>query len=327
MRPLLCSAALAAALTVPALATAQATDAASMVPASMNAAGFVNAGKILEEYGMLFDGGPLADKIDEMVSLMDMPDPREEGLQEVAFAGRIDSMDDDRFAFYVTRSPDQAPDLVARFADFFRRSGLGEVEESSYRGVTVYGVRSADADFDSPVEAQAADLSETQAFVSLDKSGEHALTAGSVDTYQGLYENFAQKYGSQLSNDDYATASFELPESFRQDLAEALDGMLAFLSPVEHAHLALSSRGDEVRLALDGRTASEREAQEVKAGLEALWQVLKARFGDQAGDYSFLFDSVEFGQEGTVATISVALPGDLVKDLLSAFTGQDMSVD
>jgi hypothetical protein len=319
MRPLLRHAALAAALVAPGLLFAQNTESAKMVPAQMNAAGFLNAAKILEDYGMLFDGGPLAAQLDQYVA-MGMPDPRTEGLREIGLAGMIDSMEDDEFSVYVTRDPGQQPEFAGRIAAFLKTAGLAGVEESAYHGVKLFSLRDLEKD---KVVAQIADLGDTEAFGSMDESGKLAFAKLSVDTASGQNETYAQKYGTQLGENDYITASFEVPKKFRDELRESAGGMFSFLSTVVHARLALSKEADEVRLALDGVTMDEEEAIALKNGLETFFNALKERFGGQAGEYAEILNSVKFFQDGNTATVSVALPEKVVEELVGALTGNE----
>lgn len=303
---------LLAALAAPACLLAQ-TDTASLVPAQMNAAGFINAGKIFAEYGMLFDGGPLAEQLDQMVQ-MGMPDPRKEDLKEIAIAGTVENFGDDQLTIYVTRGPGH-PALAPRIAELLEKMGKATVEQDAYRGIEFYNLRNTD---DQKLEAKIADLSETAAFGSADKKELHNFAKLSVETFAGANTSYAEKYGTQLGADDYAAVSFEMPKELRKQLEQT---QFNFLSLIVHARAKLSARDGQVRLGLDGVCMDDFDAEALKRALQKAYEELRKQIPGGDSEWAFILDSVEFGRQDKTAQVSLALPEDLVKELLSGLTG------
>lgn len=308
---------LATALIAPAFA--QTTDTASMIPAQANAAGFINVGKILQEYGMLFDGGPLAQQIEQFVA-MGMPDPREEGLAQLAFAGSIESFDADQFMIYISRDPSQGaqPSLATRLAEFAEATGMVQRTESAYRGVTLHNLTQEG----SAESIQLGDVNENDLIASVTRSGEHQFAQLSIDTIKGENDSFATKYGSALGSDEYAELSFEVPKKFRRELE---DTQFAFLSLVVHARAELAARDGMVALDLDGVCMDEFDAEALKRALVKVFERLREEYTGGDSEWDFILDNVQFNRDGNTATISLALPETLVKDLLSAITGNEQA--
>jgi hypothetical protein len=115
--------------------------------------------------------------------------------------------------------------------------------------------------------------------------------------------------------------SFEVPKKFRRELEET---QFSFLSLVVHARATLAARDGMVRLDLDGVCMDDFDAEALKRALVKVFERLKEEYGDRAGEFGFILDSVEFSRDGDTATVSVALPEDLVKDILGGLTGADM---
>lgn len=314
MRPLL-SIALAAAVAAPSFAQTQ--SAAAMVPGQANAAAFVNVGKILEDYGMLFDGGPFAEQLEQFIA-MGLPDPRTEGLRQLAIGGTFDSLDTDTGVVMITRDPGAGaqPELAKRVVDFGVAAGMIESAQSAYRGVTLHGVSQPGG----PQELQAADVNEYDVLASFSKSADHDYAKLAIDTIQGANPSFEEKYGTQLAADQYAALSFEMPKELREQLEQS---QLAFLSLIGHARAELAARDGEIRLSLDGVCADDFDAEALKRSLEKAFAKLREQIpgGDEFGP---ILDSVQFSREGDTATVSLALPEDFVKELLADFTGAEL---
>lgn len=310
---------LAAALVAPAFA--QTTETAAMIPAQANAAGFVNVGKILEEYGMLFDGGPLAEQIEQFVA-MGMPDPREEGLSELAFASTIDGFDADKFIVTVSRDGSQGaqPELANRLAQFAEMTGMVQRSESAYRGVTLHELTQEDSE----ESIQIGDVSEYDLIASVSRSGDHGMGQLAIDTVKGENQSFAAKYGTTLGDDEYAAVSFEVPKKFRRELE---DTQFAFLSLVAHARATLAQRDGMVRLDLDGVCMDDFDAEALKRALVKVFDRLREEYTGGDSEWDFILDNVQFSREGDTATVSLALPEDLVKDLLGGLTGNEGMVE
>jgi hypothetical protein len=301
-----------AALVAPACLFAQ-TDSSRLVPAQMNAAGFINVGKIFADYGMLFDGGPLAEQLDQLVQ-MGMPDPRKEDLKEIAIAGTVENFSDDQLTMYVTRGPGHAP-LAPRIAELLVKMGKATSEQDAYRGVEFYNLRNTD---DQKLEAKIADLSETAAFGSFDKKELHNFAKMTVETASGANTSFGEKYGTQLSAGDYAAVSFEMPKELRKQLEQT---QFNFLSLVVHARAKLTVSEGQIRLALSGDCMDDFDAEALKRALQKAFEELRKQVPGGDSEWAFILDSVQFGREGKTAQVSLALPEDLVKELLANLTG------
>lgn len=278
---------------------------AKLVPAEMNAAGFVNLEAIKRDYGMLFDGGPIAEQLDQLVAA-GLPDPRET-IDQLAIAGQLEAMEADRFLVLATGSLRVKP-----IVDLAVQMQGGTVEEEAYRGATILSIREADG----ALKERFADLTEGASMASFDKSGEHPFVKTTIDLAGGQGASYAERYGTELGADEYAVFSVELPKSLRQDLEK--QDMLSFLSLVVHVRAKLVKVGAEVRLGIDGVCMDEFDAETVKRALVKVRDAL----GEQAdGANGELIKSISIERREKTVALSLQLPEQLVKEILAGLTG------
>lgn len=284
------------------------TGIAAMIPGEANAAAFFNLEAIKRDYGMIFDGGPVAEKIDELVK-MGLPDPRKT-IDQVALAANLEGMKDDRFLVLATGSVRTRP-----IADLAAQMTGATIEEEAYRGVTMLGLNEPEKG----VQVKLGDLTESAAFGSFDRKNEHAMAKTAIEVTQGQGQSYGEKYGSKLGANDYLAVSVELPKELRKDLEK--QGQLAFLSLVVHARAALVKTGDKVRLALDGVCMDEFDAETVKRALAKGLEKIKEQYGQ--GEYKAILESIQLGREDKTVKLSLELPEQLVKDILGGLTGNN----
>lgn len=300
----------AAALISPLTAFAS-PNAAELLPGQMNAAGFINVQTILRDYGMLFDGGPIAEQIDQFVA-MGLPDPRTE-IDQIAIGGTVENLGDDQFVLAATGSI-----RVEALAQFAAMQSGGTIEEEAYRGVTFLGLREPEAD---AIQVKAANLTDSSAMASFDRKGLHAFGRLMVDTAQGQNTSYAAKYGTTLGADDYATLSVELSKELRKQMEQWRE--FAFLSLITHTRGSLRTDGENVRLSLDGVCMDDFDAETVKRATAKVAEYAKERFQDP--EFQAIIDTIQFSREGNTATVSVQLPEDLVRDILGGITGAEFA--
>lgn len=304
MRKFAYTALAAAALAAPSFAG----QVAEMLPGQLNAAGFINVSAIMREYGMLFDGGPIAEQLDQLVQ-MGLPDPRTD-LDQVAIGGTIEDSSDRTFVMVTTGGLRVEPivQLVA-----MQRGA--EVDEVAYRGTTMYGIREPGAQ---QAEAILSNLDEDAAMGSFDEKGLHPFGKLLVETARGSNTSFAQKYGTQMGESDYALISAEIPKDLRRELEDM--GQLAFLSLITHVRASLRQVGDNVRLEMDGVCMDDFDAEALKRALVKVKDRLKDELPDP--ELGLILETMTITREDATAKLGFELPEEFLRDLLGAIAGR-----
>lgn len=296
------------------------TDVSQMIPGQMNSAGFINMKKIFAEYGMFFDGGPLAQQIEQLVA-MGAPDPRKENLDQIAFAGLIDEMDWDDVSFFISRTAPPTDDsrFLEKYLEVAANMGLVNLNKEAYRGAEVIAVQDAQK---GDTDLFVSDITDTMASAVFSKRADKQLLKLSIDTFQGKNENYASKYGSALAENQYAGVTFEMPSKLQDDLKQT---PLAFLALIEHFRASLESTEGKLKLSLDGVCASDEDALLLKLSVKKAFDELRQQIPGGDDEWGFILDSVQFGQDGKTTNVALELPEDLVKELISAITGHNFA--
>ncbi len=297
----------AASMMIRPLLAAPATQVSELVPGQLNAAAFVNVRGIMNDYGMLFDGGPLAQQIEQLVA-MGLPDPRKE-IDQLAIGGTIENMSDDQFVVVSTGSL-RIDAIVQMVAAQYNAT----VTEEAYRGVNLMSVQEENKPH---AEAVLANLTESSAMGSFDRKGLHPFGRLVVDTAQGQNTSYGQKYGSTLGAGDYAVLSAEIPKELRKDLEK--QGQIAFLSLVAHARAKLSKIDGNVRLVIDGVCVDMFDAETVKRALEKGRDMLIGQVSDPM--FKEMLEKLQIVREEATARLVFELPESVLRDILEGFTG------
>lgn len=295
-------------------AFAQGPVVSDLIPSQMNAAGFIHVKKVLEDYKVLFDGGPLAEQIEQFVA-MGMPDPRKEELRYVALAKTVEGFDADDFSVFVTRDHGSSQEnLGARVAQWIQAIGLGTIETKASHGLKMFHYK----DGEGQNLARFADLDSRELYVSYDRSQKHPHTGAVVKTWAGENPSFTSKYGTQTGAKQYAAAFVEVTEKLRRQLEDS--GQLSFLSLIQFGRLELIQKDTSVRLGLTGTCKDDFDAETVKRAFQRFFERWTQDMGDDPR-WGPILKSVKFAREGAVTEVSVELPEDVVKDLIRDLIG------
>lgn len=192
---------------------------------------------------------------------------------------------------------------------------IGDLEEDSYNGVTVY--KSPEG---MDEEAWVADFGDGMfAF------GTPDVVRDTIDTHQGDAESFSGQLRDAYDGaaDGYVKAAFMVPEEGVNEASNQAGVGAGMMPNPEVMTMTYYTDGDDMSFETQMTMPSEEAAQQIE---QSVGEMSGSSAGMQQGPMGSLLESIDASQSGDTVTISFAMTPEEILTLLEQFQGMGMGM-